>query len=65
MSTDYMTPEEAAKYIKASLANLAKRRGDGAGPPFIRVGRLVRYRRTDLDNWMNSQRVTTGERLAA
>ncbi|CAH1696801.1 DNA-binding protein [Hyphomicrobiales bacterium] len=65
MSTDYMTPEEAAKYIKTSLANLAKRRCDGDGPPYMRVGRLVRYRKSDIDNWMNARRVATGERLAA
>jgi len=30
----------------------------GGGPPFIRVGRLVRYRPADIENWIESRRVT-------
>lgn len=27
----------------------------GGGPPYIKVGRLVRYRRADVDNWLQDQ----------
>lgn len=28
----------------------------GGGPPFIRIGRLVRYRRSDIRAWIDSHR---------
>lgn len=27
---------------------------DGAGPKFVKVGRLVRYRRCDLEDWIKA-----------
>ena len=49
---DYMTPHEAADYLKSSTSTLAKRRLNGDGPNFTRIGRAIRYRRVDLDAWM-------------
>jgi predicted DNA-binding transcriptional regulator AlpA len=36
-------------------ATLANWRCAGTGPPFLRVGRHVRYRRGDVDTWINAQ----------
>jgi excisionase family DNA binding protein len=52
METDYLTPSQAAKYLKVSSSTLAKRRLYGEGPQFTRIGRSVRYRRGDLDAFM-------------
>ena len=53
MDTDaYLTALSAAEYLHVSPSTLAKRRVDGTGPRFIKVGRSVRYRRVDLDNFM-------------
>jgi hypothetical protein len=30
------------------------------GPPFVKVGALVRYRRADVDRWLAEQTVATG-----
>jgi excisionase family DNA binding protein len=53
-----LTTKEAAQYIGMSEAFLERDRscaGDGK-IPFVRVGtRAVRYRRTDLDNYLASQ----------
>ncbi|CAN0504358.1 unnamed protein product, partial [Phaeothamnion confervicola] len=38
-----MTPNEAANVLKVSLSWLAKARMRGDGPPYIRVGRSIRY----------------------
>ncbi len=38
-----LTPKEFAKAQKVSLSWLAKARKRGAGPPFVRFGRSVRY----------------------
>ncbi len=50
---------EAAKYIGMSRSFLAQARMDGnrdkrtPAPPFIKIGRSVRYLREDLDAWLN------------
>ena len=48
----YMTPKEAADYVRSSTSTLAKRRITGQLPNFSRIGKAIRYRRTDLDTWM-------------
>lgn len=55
VATDYMTTMEAAAYIKMSRQFLegARYKGDGSGPPYIKIGRAVRYRRPALDAWMS------------
>ena len=51
----YYTPEEAAEYLRSSRSTLAKLRLRGTGPVFTRIGRVIRYRRTDLDRWMGAK----------
>ena len=54
--TEYMTTQEAAAYLKC-LGNFSKARAiaaDGSGPPYIKVGKSVRYRRSALDVWMSA-----------
>jgi hypothetical protein len=47
---------------KISGACLAKRRMSGDGPPFVKVGRSVRYTETGLIQWAKSrQRLSTSE----
>jgi hypothetical protein len=52
----YLTTPVAAFYIKLSRHFLegARYRADGSGPPFIKLERAVRYRRTALDAWMTA-----------
>ena len=57
-----LTPKEAAKRLKVSLSWLAKARMRGDGPPYIRVGRSIRYGEAALLQWMKSrQRLSTSE----
>ena len=57
-----MTPNEAANVLKVSLSWLAKARMRGDGPPYIRVGRSIRYAEAALIQWMKSkQRSSTSE----
>src|SRR5215211_1896154 len=51
----YYTPDEAAEYLRSSPSTLAKLRLYGTGPAFTRIGRVIRYRRTDLDRWMGDK----------
>ena len=57
MSRDYspqefFKPKEAAEYLRTSSSTLAKRRLYGGGPQYTRIGRAVRYRKCDLDEFM-------------
>jgi predicted DNA-binding transcriptional regulator AlpA len=56
-----LTPKEAATLLKVSVSWLAKARMRGDGPPFIRIGRSIRYAEATLLQWMRAQqRVSTG-----
>ena len=60
--TILLTPAEAARILKVSLSWLAKARMRGDGPPYIPVGRSIRYSETALLQWMKSrQRLSTSE----
>jgi hypothetical protein len=48
-------PEEAAAYLGLSVLTLADYRCKGGGPVFAKSGRLVRYRRSWLDAWIESR----------
>jgi hypothetical protein len=57
-----LTPLEAAKLLKLSLSWLAKARMRGLGPPYMKVGRSIRYSESGLLQWMKSQqRLSTSE----
>jgi len=51
-----VTTIEAAAYLRMSRQFLecARYRGDGSGPPYLKVGKSVRYRRSALDVWMSA-----------
>lgn len=52
-----MRPSQAAEYLSVSesmLAKLRMRQNLTKGPRFARVGGCIVYRRSDLDNWVNS-----------
>jgi hypothetical protein len=53
---------QAAEYLRISQSNLAKRRVSGSGPVFSKLGRIVVYRRVDLDAWLSANsRASTSE----
>ncbi|MEX0730600.1 MAG: helix-turn-helix domain-containing protein [Aquisalimonadaceae bacterium] len=56
MDNQMLTTREAAAYLNVSKAFLERDRWAGAQIPFLRVGsRAVRYRRSDLDSYLNSR----------
>jgi predicted DNA-binding transcriptional regulator AlpA len=57
-----LTAKEAARLLKVSLSWLAKARMRGDGPPYIRIGRSIRYAEATLIQWMKGrQRMSTSE----
>ncbi len=60
-SDPLLPPPEAAAYIGVSENTLSVWRCVGRyAIPFIKVGRLVRYRVSDLDAWLESRTHTSG-----
>jgi predicted DNA-binding transcriptional regulator AlpA len=49
-----LTPKEAAALLKVSISWLAKARMRGDGPPFIKIGRCIRYSQAALQQWIKS-----------
>ena len=47
--------EEAAAFLRASVATMRDWRHKGIGPPSFKVGRHVRYWKTDLILWLAEQ----------
>jgi excisionase family DNA binding protein len=60
-----LTVHEAADYLRLSQRTLERLRTSGLGPKFVKCGRSIRYRLTDLDQWIASPVVgSTSERPA-
>lgn len=50
-----------ADFLGLTVATLRKWRWLRSGPKFVKVGRLIRYRKTDIDEWLDQQTVATRE----
>ena len=46
--------KEAAKILAVSVRTLQAWRTNNSGPPFVRLGRAIRYRLRVLMEWLNS-----------
>lgn len=55
--SEMFTTPEAAAYIKMAVQTLERFRLTGEGPIFAKLGGSVRYRRCDLDAWIESRLV--------
>ncbi|MCP4475597.1 MAG: helix-turn-helix domain-containing protein [Gammaproteobacteria bacterium] len=55
---DLLTPEEVAKIMGTKVSTLSVWRSTGRyqNLPFIKVGRLVRYRVEDVENFLNDRK---------
>lgn len=52
---EYLTTLEAATMTGLSPAWFERGRWDGTGPPYIKVGKAVRYPLQDLHSWMRAR----------
>ena len=58
-----LTARDAAAFLRLSQSWLAKARMRGDGPPYVKVGRSIRYTGTGMLQWTRSrQRFSTSER---
>lgn len=56
MARELLSPGELADLLGISLSTVYAWRSQGRGPVGIRVGRNVRYRRDDVERWLDSNR---------
>ena len=57
----FLSEIEVAKILSISRATLQQNRWLGRGIPFLKVGRSVRYAVTDLQAFIEANRVATEE----
>jgi predicted DNA-binding transcriptional regulator AlpA len=63
------TEAEAAEYIGMSRSYLRQDRMTGpretrtTGPPWVQIGRAIRYLKEDLDAWLERRRIDRGEAM--
>ncbi len=52
---EVMNTAEAAKYVRLGKPTLERFRISGEGPAYVKLGGSVRYRRCDLDEWLETK----------
>lgn len=61
----YMDPKRAAEYLAglstSFLAKLRMEENRHRGPAFVKIGRVIFYRRSDLDRWVASRVVEVAQ----
>jgi len=65
MTSELMKPADLGARIEKSQAVLANWRYLGRGPKFIKIGKSVRYRVADVEEWLDLQtRQQTGQQAS-
>jgi predicted DNA-binding transcriptional regulator AlpA len=52
--------KQAAAFLGTTVNTLADWRTDGIGPPYVKIGYLVKYQCRDLHQWVQSRTVNPG-----
>ena len=61
---ELLNEQAVAKQLNCEVKTLQAWRCRGGGPPFIRVGRLVRYRPQSVEAWIESRSVNSTSEIA-
>jgi predicted DNA-binding transcriptional regulator AlpA len=62
---EFLTEEQLAAEWGVRPQTLAAMRCRGGGPPYVKVGRLVRYRRDAVERWEASRTGSSTSQLSA
>jgi predicted DNA-binding transcriptional regulator AlpA len=55
--SEFVSDAELARRLGLSPATLQKWRSQAKGPRWVRMGRAIRYRVSDVEAWVNAQTV--------
>jgi excisionase family DNA binding protein len=53
---EWVEPEQLSAELRLPLRTLYQWRSRGVGPPGYKIGRHVRYRRSDVERWLVTRR---------
>ena len=56
---ELLDQKNAASLLRLSVRTLERHRLDGTGPRFCRLSRLIRYRQSDLSEWVENSLQTS------
>lgn len=54
---EVISEKEVAKWLKLSPITLRNWRNQGKGPPYVKMGRSVRYRVSDIEKFLDEVRI--------
>lgn len=57
LKSEILTSKETAKLLGYRVRTLKKWRSTGRGPAYVRIGSRVRYRREEINRWLDQQTV--------
>lgn len=60
---ELLIPQEVADKLKVDVQLLNQWRSARKGPKFLKLGRFVRYKASDLKEWLDSRAVETNLKL--
>jgi len=60
MTDELLLPREVANRLRVKISTLGQWRWRQIGPPVLKVGGLVRYPESGLDDWLRSQQKAPG-----
>jgi len=58
MDNKLLNNSEAAEFLGMSPDTLPRWRWSGIGPAYLKVGRSIRYRQTDLETFLEGSKVS-------
>lgn len=61
IATDLLTQIQVAEILQIPTRTLEQMRYQKRGPAFVRIGHAVRYRRSDLNEYIEKNTVRPGE----
>lgn len=59
MTSEVLTTTEAAQYVRLGKPTIERFRLTGEGPKYCKLGGAVRYRRCDLDEWLQTRLISS------
>jgi predicted DNA-binding transcriptional regulator AlpA len=57
---EFLTERDLTAELRMKPQSLAMWRTQGRGPAYVKLGQLVRYRRSDVEIWLKSRVVRGG-----
>ncbi len=65
MTSEFLSEKEVAERIGLSLASLQRRRAEGNGPEYARIGSRLLYCWDDVERWFEEQKASGKPRIRA